>query len=317
MSETMLTFGPVPSRRLGRSIGINHIPPKKCSYACTYCQVGRTHRKQIKRGAFYKPQQIFQQVNKRIAETAASGDSIDYLTFVPDGEPTLDANLGNSIDLLKPLGFNIAVITNASLLYRDDVKNDLMNADWVSVKIDAARERTWRKINRPHRELEFNRIQNGILDFSKMFQGKLVTETMLISCNVKKRDLLSETAGFIKSLNPAAAYLSIPTRPPAETRVVPPQLSDINTAFQIFSGQVDQVEYLIGYEGDAFASTGNAVKDLLSITAVHPMREEAVKNLLENAGADFSVMDKLVRQGKLIRSEYGGHIFYLRNLRTA
>lgn len=311
----MLTFGPVPSRRLGRSIGINNIPPKVCSYSCIYCQVGRTHRKQIKRRAFFKSQQIFQQVKKRIAETDATGESIDYLTFVPDGEPTLDTNIGNSINLLKPLGIGIAVITNASLISRDDVKSDLMKADWVSIKIDSARERGWRKINRPHRELGFNRILNGILEFSKMFKGTLVTETMLVGCNAKGRNLLSETAGFIKLLNPATAYLSIPTRPTAESHVVSPPPSDINTAFQIFSDEIDQVEYLIGYEGDAFVSTGNPAQDLLSITAVHPMREEAVKNLLENAGAHFSVLEKLVRQGKLIESEYDGHHYYMRNLR--
>jgi len=315
MNEIMLTFGPVPSRRLGRSIGINNIPPKICTYSCIYCQVGRTHRKQIRRNTFYEPQQIFHQVKRKIDETFASGESIDYLTFVPDGEPTLDANLGISIDLLKPLGFGIAVITNASLLSRDDVKNDLMKADWVSIKIDSTREKRWRKINRPHRNLHFSHILNGILEFAKQYKGILTTETMLVGCPVEDEARLRQTAKFIRLADPATAYLSIPTRPPAESNVGPPGPSDINKAFQIFEAHIERVEYLIGYEGDAFASTGNATEDLLSITAVHPMREDAVIKLLENAGTNFSVIDKFVRQGKIITSDYNGHTFYMRNLR--
>lgn len=126
MREARLTFGPVPSRRLGRSVGINHIPPKICSYACAYCQTGGTYRKQIRRRAFSRPQQVFQQVKTHLNDTLVSGESIDYLTFVPDGEPTLDNQLGTCINLLRPIGVDIAVITNASLIFDDDVKNEYL-----------------------------------------------------------------------------------------------------------------------------------------------------------------------------------------------
>jgi len=133
----MIVFGPVPSRRLGRSLGINNIPSKVCSYSCIYCQVGKTDTMQVKRRHFYEPEDVITQVTKQIENVQAKGESIDYLTFVPDGEPTLDINLGREIDLLKPLGFQIGVITNSSLIDRDDVKSDLNKADWVSVKVDA------------------------------------------------------------------------------------------------------------------------------------------------------------------------------------
>lgn len=89
-----LTFGPVPSRRLGRSLGINHIPPKTCSYACVYCQLGRTPHMQIARQAFYPPEAVAAAVQEKVAVAAACGEPIDYLTCVPDGEPTLDLHLG-------------------------------------------------------------------------------------------------------------------------------------------------------------------------------------------------------------------------------
>lgn len=146
----MLIYGPVPSRRLGQSLGVNNIPPKNCSYSCVYCQIGRTNRMKITRSEFYRPEEIVAEAVLKTDELRARGEHVDYVSFVPDGEPTLDKNLGAEIDLLRKLEFKIAVITNASLLWMDDVKSDLMKADWVSVKIDAADEETWNRIDRPH-----------------------------------------------------------------------------------------------------------------------------------------------------------------------
>jgi wyosine [tRNA(Phe)-imidazoG37] synthetase (radical SAM superfamily) len=108
----LIVFGPVPSRRLGRSVGINNIPPKICSYACVYCQLGRTLKMQIERKAYYNVEDITKEVREKVEELKERGEKIDYLTFVSDGEPTLDVNIGNEIEALRPLGFKIAVITN-------------------------------------------------------------------------------------------------------------------------------------------------------------------------------------------------------------
>jgi wyosine [tRNA(Phe)-imidazoG37] synthetase (radical SAM superfamily) len=308
----MIAFGPVPSRRLGRSLGINNIPPKVCTYSCVYCQVGKTRRMQVERSPFYEPEDIFKSVRKQVMKAKKKGESIDYLTFVPDGEPTLDVNLGYEIDLLKSLGIKIGIITNASLVFREDVRADLMKADWVSLKFDSISKTNWRKINRPHRELELGLILEGMVDFSKIFPGELVTETMLVQGVNIDVDIFKEMADFLVRLNPAKAYLSIPTRPPAENWVRPPTPEDINVAFQIFYEKLDRVEYLIGYEGNAFAFTGNIEEDLLSITSVHPMRESAVIELLKKAKADFSTVHKLIAQNKLVESDYEGQKFYLR-----
>jgi len=309
----MIAFGPVPSRRLGRSLGINNIPPKVCAYSCVYCQVGKTHRMQIERCPFYESEEIFENVRKHVARARKTGESIDYLTFVPDGEPTLDINLGHTIDQLKTMGFKIGVITNGSLINRHDVQKDLMQADWVSLKFDSISKSNWRKINRPHQELELDVILKGMLEFSKSFSGELVVETMLVDGISINIDTLKAMAEFIARLHPAKAYLAIPTRPPGETWVRPPSPANINIAFQLFEGKVDRVEYLIGYEGNAFAYTGRVEKDLLSITAVHPMRRSAVKDFLEKAAAGWSVVRQLMAQNKLVETEYEGQKFYLRN----
>jgi wyosine [tRNA(Phe)-imidazoG37] synthetase (radical SAM superfamily) len=171
----MIAFGPVPSRRLGRSIGINHIPPKTCSYACAYCQVGRTSRLRTARCSFYEEDDIVADVERRVNDARVAGEAIDYLTFVPDGEPTLDVILGRVIERLKPLGIKMAVISNGSLLWRADVREALAQADWVSVKVDGVRPDVWHRINRPHRSLWLSVVLEGMLTFAETYRGELAT----------------------------------------------------------------------------------------------------------------------------------------------
>ena len=310
----MIAFGPVPSRRLGRSLGINNIPPKVCTYSCVYCQLGRTIKMQVERSAFYEPEEILRDVQTKVERAKEAGEPIDYLTFVPDGEPTLDVNLGREIELLRSLGIKIAVITNSSLIWGENVREGLMKADWVSLKMDSVREEVWRRINRPQGTLQLTAILDGALEFAQAFRGELATETMLVEGVNDGDDHIREVADFLARLRPATAYLAIPTRPPAEEWVQLPSEEVINRAYHILSERVNQVEYLIGYEGNAFAFTGNVEEDLLSITAVHPMREEAVSVFLARAKADWPVVHKLVKQGQLVKTEYEGKRFYMRRL---
>ena len=309
-----VTFGPVPSRRLGQSLGINNIPPKVCSYACIYCQLGRTLTMQTERIDFYDPQRIFEEVQKKVEEVRVAGESVDYLSFVPDGEPTLDLNLGRTIDLIRPLGIKIAVITNSSLIWREDVRDELARADWVSLKVDSVREDVWRRIDRPHGKLSLSQILDGAFAFSESFAGRLVTETMLVEGVNESTELLEELASFLARLRPETTYLAIPTRPPAEADVHAPDEAGITRAWSILSGALDNVEYLTGYEGNTFFSDGRVDDDLLSITSVHPMRADAVDALLARRGADRSVVQKLVDKGELIEVEYGGQMFLTRKL---
>ena len=310
----MKSFGPVPSRRLGRSLGVNHIPPKVCSYSCIYCQLGRTLKMQFERSEFYHPNDVCQEVEKRVTEMRKQNERIDFITFVPDGEPTLDINLGREITQLQSLGIKIAIISNGSLMWRKDVRNDILNSDWVSIKIDAVSESLWRKIDRPHRLLKHELIIKGIKDFAEIYPGELTTETMLIQGINDGFEEVEKVATFIADINPDKAYIAIPTRPPAEKWVKPPEESIINQTYQVFKEKIKQVEYLIGYEGNAFSSTGNIEHDLLNITSVHPMREDAVKQLLDKTGSNWHSIEKLIEKGKLKETEYRGKKFYIRKL---
>ena len=309
-----IIFGPVPSRRLGRSLGINNIPPKNCSYSCVYCQVGRTMVRQITAQTFYRPDEIVDAVTAKVKATLGAGEKIDYLTFVPDGEPTLDVHLGEAIDRLRPLGIKIAVISNASLIWRQEVQHVLNKADWVSLKIDSVNEATWKQINRPHESLQLKAILRGIESFAQQYQGELVTETMLVEGVNDSRESIVSLAEYLFQLKPHKAYLAIPTRPPAETDVKAPDESVIIRAYQLMKKRLVDVEYLIDYEGDTFTSTGGAEQDLLSITAVHPMREQAVMAMLAKAGADWDLVQRLQAENKLKQVDYDGQCFYVRCL---
>jgi len=268
----------------------------------------------VGRETFYKVEQVVQGIKEKVKQVKEKGEPIDYLTFVSDGEPTLDANLGREIELLKPLDIKIAVITNGSLLWREDVRQDLQKADWVSLKVDTVSKEIWHRINRPQKSLQLEVILDGMLKFANTFKGELTTESMLIQGINDDSEEIEKIAGFLTELKPDKAYLAIPTRPPAKKTITAASEQVINMAYQIFSKRLSSVEYLIGYEGNAFAFTGNVEDDLLSITSVHPMREEAVVELLRKADAGWEVVDKLIKDGGLMELEYQGRKFYMRKL---
>ena len=271
---------------------------------------------QVERQKFYDPEGITQATKDKVKQSRKRGEPIDYLTFVPDGEPTLDANLGGEIGLFKSLDIKIAVITNGSLIWREDVRQDLQKADWVSLKVDVVTEKTWHRINGPHKSLKLEAILHGMLRFRKVFGGEVTTETMLVRGINDDLSEIERLVGFLAELKPDMAYLAIPTRPPAESFVAPASEQTLNGAYQIFSKRLSRVEYLIGYEGNAFACTGNAQNDILSITAVHPMREDAVAQLLKRADTGWGIVEKLIRDDKLLEVEYQGNTFYIRKLPT-
>jgi len=310
-----LAFGPVPSRRLGKSLGINNIPPKICSYSCIYCQLGKTDNLQINRQKFYGTDEIFDEVEKKIRQANEKNEKIDYLTFVSDGEPTLDINIGKEIKKLKKLKHKIAVITNASLLWDKKVQDDLLKADCVSIKIDAIDKKIWRRINRPHKLLKIEKILSGIIDFSEKFQGDLLTETMVIKNVNNDVNQFEKTAYFIKDLKPKKSYISIPIRPPAEKNIKIPVELDMIIFYNVFKERNINVELLTGYEENSFAFTGNVEEDLLSITSVHPMREESVDDFLFKAKSDWSVVKKLIDDKKLVEKIYKKNKFYMRKLK--
>ena len=308
----MRVFGPVPSRRLGQSLGINNVKAKTCSYACVYCQLGRTKQLQTKRESFYDLDELMRELNESLESLKTKKEKLDYITFVADGEPTLDINLGRAIKEINKTGIKTAVISNSSLITDENVRNELKFADWVSSKVDAISEKIWKNIDRPHGSLNLEKILEGIEIFSREYEGEFATETMLVKGINDKKEELEKIADFIKKIDKPHSYISIPTRPPAEDYVQKAEPEQINMAYQIFRSRDINTEYLIGYEGNEFSSTGNLEQDLLNITAVHPLKEEAVAELVKKTDSEWKDVESLISASKIIQTEYNGDKYYLR-----
>jgi wyosine [tRNA(Phe)-imidazoG37] synthetase (radical SAM superfamily) len=307
-----ITFGPVPSRRLGHSLGINNIPPKHCSYSCIYCQVGKTPEQEIKLHPFYPPDEIHRQVAERLIAIRAQCESVDYLTFVPDGEPTLDSRLGETIAGLRDLGLPIAVITNATLLWRDEVRAALNRADWVSVKIDSLDPAVWQRINQPHPELELAHILEGIRTIAVTFKGTLTSETMLIEGVNDSEQAIEDLATFLTGAGIAQACLATPIRPPSVAGIRGPEQSVVIRARNILTAHGIDVILLTESEGEDFAYSGDLRRDILAITAVHPLPESTLRSMVNKAGEDMEIVQKLLDHGQLRRVEHDGNIFHIR-----
>ena len=311
-----IAFGPVPSRRLGRSLGINNIPAKHCSYSCLYCQVGATPAREIAPRHFHSPELIFREVSRRLEAVRARGEAVDFLTFVPDGEPTLDSGLALAIEALRRLALPIAVISNASLIGQQPVRDALGMADWVSVKVDTVDETLWRRINRPHPDLRLADILDGIQDFARTFKGTLVSETMLLAGMNDDAATIAGIGRFLVDAGIRRPYLAIPHRPPGEANARIPDEATVNRAYQIFAEAGLDPELLTAYEGDAFASSGDLRQDILGITAVHPLRESAMRALVASSGGSIAEVAGLLATGELKLVSHAGEVFYVRRLQV-
>lgn len=308
----MIVFGPIPSRRLGKSLGVNNIPPKHCSYSCVYCQIGRTTNMTVKRQEFYSVDYIVSEVEKKLKELEKINVRPDYITFVPDGEPTLDINLKKEAEGLKKFGIKLAIISNSSLIEYDEVKDALMLFDFVSLKIDSVIKDVWYKVDRPHRGINFEKMLEGIKKFSRLYNGFLVTETMLVD-NVNDDEYsIKETAEFIKEVSPRKAYILTPTRPPAESSVKSTSNEKLIKAWEIFTGLGINSEIISGYEGNDFVSSGDIEKDILSITSVHPVREDALIKMIKDKNEDVSIIEKLIKENKVKVVFFNNTRYYIR-----
>ena len=308
-----LVFGPIPSRRLGRSLGINNIPPKVCSYSCVYCQVGLTTNLSIERNEYYSPMIIYTEVRDRLNEIRNNKERIDYLSFVPDGEPTLDVNLYETTQLLQDFGIKIAVFTNSSLIWKKEVREALKLADYVSVKIDAINESTWKHINHPAISLNINKILDGILEFKEIFNGTFVTETMLIDGMNDNEDELIKIAHFIVKVDPEIAYLTIPTRPTPLKNIHSPERTKTKNVYRIVKSIFNNTELLDEYEGNEFSISSETEESLISIMAVHPMRKDAVEKYLKKSNSNWTTVKKLMDEQKIKELDYNGSKFYKKN----
>jgi wyosine [tRNA(Phe)-imidazoG37] synthetase (radical SAM superfamily) len=309
----MEIYGPVASRRLGLSLGINHLPPKTCSYSCVYCQLGRTSFLTTTWTAYSQSEKVFHEVRARLDALAAQGIHPDYVTFVSNGEPTLDRSISETIAMLKADGIRTAVISNASLLWHPGIRAGLMEADVVSVKVDTLNEATWHRLDRPHGTLVFKEVLAGIRRFAASYGGRLLTETMLVAGVNDSDEEADQTAAFIASLQPAAAYLSLPLRPPAESRVTPPDAERLIAVFQHYQKVLPAVELLMELPETDLPGTSQPVAELLKTLKVHPLEEAEIRRYFDKHTIPATMLDDLVQEGEILKLMRGDKAFFVSN----
>lgn len=303
----MEVFGPVQSRRFGMSLGINNLPPKTCSYACVYCQLGRTHPLTIAREVFCHSAEINQAVKSRLDELEQPPD---YFTFVSNGEPTLDSNLGEHINELHSFGLPVAVISNASLIWHTDVRSALMKADTVSLKVDAVESAIWREINRTHGKLRLDRILSEILSFAREYKGRLLSESMLVAGINDTQEHIQSLAEFIAAMQPEIAYLALPLRAPAEAWVQPPKQKKLAEILQIFSNIFPRSTIMADLPETGLKDSSEPTKELLRTLKVHPMEEDEILAYLRNNQLSQDALKQLIKQGQIHSSVHKGKTFY-------
>jgi len=289
----MYTYGPVPSRRLGQSLGVSLIPPKTCSFTCVYCQLGRTTRMQVKRESFFPREDIFSEIVERMAIITP-----DYLSFVGDGEPTLSKDLGWFIrQCKKSWNIPIAVITNSSLLHLKDVREDLMEADVILPSLDAGCEKTYKAVNRPHHDIKYDSIVDGLIQLREEFKGQIWLEVMLVKDINDADDELEAIGEKVGKINPDRVYVMVPSRPPAEKWVSPPSPETIIKAQKVLTGAVALAERETGEFGlDEFSCTNEAI---LGIGSRHPLRYEQALEIEENFSKAGEV-DRMLENKELV-----------------
>lgn len=273
MDNFKYIYGPIPSRRLGLSLGVSPIPKKFCNYSCIYCQIGVTHNLTNTRREFFPLEDIINEFKRYIS----SDKNFDVVSIVGEGEPTLYSKLGELIISLKKLTDKpIAVITNTGLLYDKNVQEELLNADIVLPSMDFFSQESFKALHRPYGRLDFQKSYNGLVEFSKKFKGELWLEVMLIEdINSSKEDLL-KLKKLIKNINYSKIYINTAVRPPAESWVKPASKETIDFAVGLLDGiSIDNLS-----DGNFISEIKDNYEAILSIIKRHPMNQHELKGFL-------------------------------------
>lgn len=304
-----VVYGPVRSRRLGYVIGINNIKPKVCSYNCIYCPSGKTSCCSICTNYCLSPYELHLSVKNKLKELKENHKKIDYIVFAGSGAPTLDSSLSKEILLLREFGYKIAVFTNSSLVWGDNIQEELMFADYVSLKIDTVNEATWQKLNRPHRRLDYDLILDGISEFAKRFKGTLTTETMLIKGFNDNESEIDELSKFLNKLNHSASYFMTPMYPSAENFAVSPDDETLKQLAVIIKEKVANSVLLCCSETEEFFATNDFENELLGLLSIHPVSKEAIDNYTKNP-SDIDKLENLLKNNLVEILNHNGKEFF-------
>lgn len=301
------TYGPVLSRRLGISLGVNLVPRKFCSFNCIYCQLGRTTFLTIERKEYVPVDEVLDEIEVILKELKGP---LDYISLSGSGEPTLNTKTGELIRELKRLSpYPIAVITNGSLLSSDEVKEDLLLADVVLPSLDAATEPVFETINRPHPSLKLSNILKGLVDFRKVYKGKLWLEVLFcrgINDNPYDVDALKEA---LEAIDPDLVHLNTVSRPGAEEYAHPVSHEKLLEIAKRLGPRAVPISSPVIKRS---TSLGLGLKErILQTLRIRPLTlEEMCEGLGIAEKEALAFLKELITEGKVASRIFGKRVFY-------
>ena len=305
MSDTKYIFGPVPSRRLGQSLGVSPIPKKTCNYTCVYCQLGRTNKMTNTRKEFFPLEDILSEFDRCLPDL----EHCDVVSIVGEGEPTLYSRLGELIRGIKARTDKpVAVITNGALLGDPAVRADLGEADIVLPSMDSYDEESWHRIDRPHGRLNYEEMMEGLVTFTHEFTGQIYMEIMLMDGLNDSRECLEKFRAALDKLRYDRVYINTPVRPPAEPDIRVSSPEAIAMATEILGGiSIDALA-----SGTFSSEIADDYEAILSIIGRHPMNQHEIGGFLKSRKNPNpqAVLDRLGKDPRVNPLEYKGYITY-------
>lgn len=301
------TFGPVPSRRLGFSLGVDIIPRKFCSFDCIYCQVGKTTNQEIQRKSFFD----FHEIVDEVVKACALQNHIDVVTFSGSGEPTLNVDIGRMIkEIKKRVDIPVSVITNSSLLYDEDVRQDLKSADIILPSLDAASKDIFHYVNRPHALIELDLIIESLKKFRNEYEGKIWLETMLmkdINDDAEELDKFKEIIGL---LGVDKVQLNTVTRPPKDDAAKGISQSELRKISSFFG---DNCEVVCSF--NKFRPKKDIEDRTETILDILKRRPLTLDDIVKTTGLTLQKAKDTLRtmehSGKIKSFHFGKSIFYM------
>lgn len=298
-------FGPVPSRRLGRSLGVDLVPFKTCTYDCIYCQLGRTTCKSIERKEWVPMDAVLEELKQKLASHP------DYITLSGSGEPTLYSRLGDIVEHIQAMtAVPVAVLTNGSLLWQKAVREEVALADVVLPSLDAPDAERFEFINRPHPEITFERLMEGLVAFRREFSGQYWLEIMLLGGYTSLPVQVRQFAEWARRIQPDKVQLNTAVRPPAEdyALAVPPErLAELARLFDPVA------EVVAEHRGQRRASAESraSAEAILALVRRRPCTVEDIAHGLGlNPSETVKSLASLERRGKVLGERHGLEEFY-------
>lgn len=302
-------FGPVLSRRLGRSLGVDIMPFKTCSYDCVYCEQGRTTNHTLHRAEYVPVSSVLDEL-RRFLDTRPAPD---YITLSGAGEPTLHACLGDMVDGIKSLTpVPLAVITNGSLLWQATVRNALTAAEVVLPSLDAGNEELFRRIDRPVTDLSFEQMVTGMVEFRTTFPGEIWLEVLLLDGITSGEAEVREIADWVRLIRPERVQLNTVVRPPSESFARPVPRKTLELLRDFFEPRAEIIaDQAPDMQSDVITPDASRVLELIERRPC--MVEEIADSLGFRRVETSKLIVQLLHQNLANEKRLGDKIYFLAN----